>query len=64
MKVRALRGVCIGVERHLRAGDTAELDPAQSRYLQAIGAVELVPDEPAQADLLPTPPALPGKKEK
>jgi len=46
MKVRALRGVCIGVERHLKAGDTEDLDPALVTFLVGIGAVEPVKDEP------------------
>jgi len=47
MKVIALRGVCIGVERHLKPGDTADLDPATVNFLVSIGAVAPVPDEPA-----------------
>jgi hypothetical protein len=46
MKVRALRGVCIGVERHLVAGDTADLPPAEVPFLVSIKAVEVVKDEP------------------
>lgn len=65
MKVRALRGVCIGVERHLAAGDTADLEAAQVQFLAGIGAVERVPDEPVVAADSETPaPAKPGKKEK
>lgn len=48
MKVKALRGVCIGVDRHLIADDTADLEPAQVTFLVGIGAVERVPDEPAK----------------
>lgn len=47
MKVKALRGVCIGVDRHLTAGDTADLDPGLVTYLVNIKAVEAVKDEPA-----------------
>lgn len=47
MKIRARRGVCIGVDRHLRAGDSADLDPAMVTFLVGIGAVEHVIDEPA-----------------
>lgn len=75
MKVRALRGVCIGVEQHLAAGDEADLDAAQVQFLASIGAVERVteapvapvaaPEAPALAPSSETPtPAKPGKKEK
>ena len=47
MKIRARRGVCIGVDRHLQAGDLADLDAAQVTFLVGIGAVELVTDVPA-----------------
>lgn len=46
MRVKALRGVCIGVDRHLKAGDSADLDAAMVTFLKSIGAVEIVPDEP------------------
>ncbi len=49
MKVRALRGVCIGVERHLKAGDTEDLEPALVTFLVSIGAVERVIDDPKPA---------------
>lgn len=42
MKVKALRGVCIGVDRHLKAGDIHDLDPALLAFLVGIGAVEVV----------------------
>jgi hypothetical protein len=54
MNYRALRGVCIGVDRHLKAGDVEDLDPATGKFLISIGAVvehESSPpaaDEPAQ----------------
>lgn len=47
MKVRALRGVCIGVGRHLVPGDTVDLPAAEVPFLAGIGAVEQVPDDPA-----------------
>ncbi|HYE70594.1 MAG TPA: hypothetical protein VD932_03625 [Aquabacterium sp.] len=50
MKVKALRGVCIGVDRHLVAGDTADLDPGLVTYLVNIRAVEAVKDEPPKAE--------------
>lgn len=50
MKVRALRGVCIGVDRNLAVGNEAELDPATGKFLASIGAVEEVkPPPPAPA---------------
>lgn len=52
MKVRALRGVCIGVDRNLKPGDTADLEAAQVEFLANIGAVELAPDEPVAQDPL------------
>lgn len=69
MKVKALRGVCVGIERHLVAGETAELDDALSTFLIGIKAVELVKNEPPRADVPqtdpePLPAKKPGKKEK
>lgn len=62
MKVRALRGVCVGVEQHLLPGAEADLDPAQVSYLVSIGAVERLPDVPPVSE---TPaPAPSAKKEK
>ena len=67
MQVRALRGVCIGVDRHLVAGDTADLEPALVTYLVGIRAVERV-QEPAAATEDETPieskAGKTGKKEK
>lgn len=60
MKVRALRGVCVGVARHLAAGDTAEIDATSVPFLVNIGAVELVKDEPAPVPE-PITPAKAGK---
>lgn len=66
MNVRALRGVCVGVERHLVADDLADLDEPLAQYLASIGAVEIVPDAPAKADPEPVPdaPARTARKEK
>lgn len=47
MKIRARRGVCIGVDRHLVAGDLADLETAQVTFLVGIGAVECVVEAPA-----------------
>jgi len=64
MKVRALRGVCIGVDRHLQPGDEADLDAATVQFLTSIGAVAKV-DEPAPAEPHPeTAPVKSAKKEK
>lgn len=54
MKVRALRGVCIGVERHMKPSDVEDLEPALGNYLISIGAAERVVDEP-----VPVPAAAP-----
>lgn len=62
MKVRALRGVCVGPARNLVAGEVADIDASSVQFLANIGAVELVADEPAASD--PIPPAPAGKKEK
>lgn len=64
MLVRALRGVCIGIARHLAPGETADLDAAQVQFLAGIGAVERVPDEPPPAIPETVTPAKAGKKEK
>jgi hypothetical protein len=48
MKVRALRGVCIGSGRHLVPPETADLDAATGQYLISIKAVEEVKDEPVK----------------
>jgi hypothetical protein len=46
-RVRALRGVCIGVGRHLTpADDPVELDAATAQFLVSLGAVERVSDAP------------------
>ncbi|HMU54848.1 MAG TPA: hypothetical protein PKA61_07570 [Nitrospira sp.] len=49
MKVRARRGVCIGVDKHLKADDEADLDGALVTFLVGIGAVDVVKDVPAPA---------------
>jgi hypothetical protein len=72
MKVKALRGVCNGVNSHLEAGKEYDLNESTARWFAAIGAVELVPDpivEPKldakahETDAKHTP-GHPGKKEK
>lgn len=59
MKVRAIRGVCVGPERHLAPGQVADLDDATARYLKSIGAVEDAPPPPVK----PTKPAATPDKE-
>lgn len=49
MKVKALRGVCIGPGRHLAPGDQADLDPATVQFLENIKAVERVVEKPTEA---------------
>lgn len=76
---RALRGVCIGPERHLLPGDPpARLDRATAQFLTSIGAIEEVAEPvaaaseaaaqeaetPAAATPDTTAPAKAGKKEK
>lgn len=63
MRVRCLRGVCIGVDRHLKPGDTADLEPALVTYLTGIRAVEAMPAEPEPKHETPAPEKS-GRKEK
>lgn len=51
IRVRALRGVCIGVNRHLARGDTADLEPATVSFLASIGAVERLADEAPKVEV-------------
>jgi hypothetical protein len=67
MKVRALRGVCLGPGSHLAAGDVGETDAATGQFLVSIRAVEIYTDPPPAADAPESEtvtPAKPGKKEK
>lgn len=69
MKVRALRGVCIGVERHLAPGEEAEVDAGSAHFLLSIRAVEEVKASPPAAEPAPTeiteePPKKAARKEK
>lgn len=61
-RVRALRGVCVGVDRHLLPGDIADLDPAQESFLVSIGAVEIYQDAPVSQSKSEVP-GKTGKKE-
>ena len=62
MKVQAVRGVCIGPERHLAVGDVAELEPQLAQFLINIGAVMPVADAPVEPEVQSQAPAKPGKK--
>ena len=68
MKVFALRGVCVGVDRHLKAGDIVDLEAALVTYLVSIGAVEIVREEPtapiAEKPIAKPTPEKSGKPEK
>lgn len=74
MKFRALRGVCIGVDRHMKVGDVEDLDTATGQFLLSIGAIEkfvepVQSESPKSAPELPVPeiksvPEKSGKKEK
>ena len=68
MKVRVLRGVCIGVDRHLKPGDTEDLDAALVNYLVSIQAVEALKDEPVKTEVKTEPApergAVASRKEK
>lgn len=63
MKVQALRGVCVGVEKHLAPGDTAEVDAGTARFLIGIGAVQEAPAEEPPPPEPAAPAAKPAKKE-
>lgn len=45
MKVKGLRGVCVGVDDALKEGEERDLDPATADYLVNIGAAEVVVEE-------------------
>ena len=65
MKVKALRGVCVGIEQHLAAGDIAELpDNALITFLVSIKAVEIVKDDPPPVAAEPAPEPTPAKSGK
>jgi hypothetical protein len=46
MRIRGLRGVCIGPERHLKKDETIDVEPALANYLISIGAAAAAPNEP------------------
>ena len=64
MLVRALRGVCIGVNRHMLPGDIEDLDAALVTFLSGIGAVEKLPDAVPATPELEIMPVKSGAKEK
>lgn len=47
MKVKILRGVCVGIDDDAKPGDIRDLDPLTADYLKNIGAAEDAPPEPA-----------------
>lgn len=54
MRVKALRGVCVGPEDDMKEGDVRDLDPGTADYLKNIGAVVDVPAEPEAPPAGPT----------
>lgn len=63
MKVKALRGVCVGPGVHLAPGDFADLDPALVTFLVHIKAVEAVRDEPPETPAPHLEPIAPPKED-
>jgi hypothetical protein len=47
MRIKATRGVCVGVEDYLKEGDIRDLDPATADYLKNIGAAVDMPEAEA-----------------
>jgi hypothetical protein len=45
MRVKAMRGVCVGVEDNLKEGEVRDLDPGTADYLKNIGAAVDAPEE-------------------
>lgn len=76
MRVKARRGVCVGVGRNLKAGEEADIDPGIVGFLVSIKAVEVIQDAPPQEEKpkqkpkadakapKPAQPATAGDKEK
>jgi hypothetical protein len=62
MRVKATRGVCVGVEDNLKEGDVRDLDPATADYLKNIGAAVDAPEEVAGAPAAEAKPALEEEK--
>lgn len=61
---RALRGVCIGVGKHLTPSDApVELEAGAAQFLKSIGAVAEVSDAPVVEPSTSATPAKAGKKE-
>jgi len=49
MKVIAKRGVCVGVNKHLKPGESADLDAQTVTFLVSIGAVEVEAEPKAES---------------
>lgn len=64
MRVKALRGVCIGIDRHLAVGDTEDLEAGLVTYLVNIGAVERIADPVVEKPIVKPTPEKSGKQEK
>jgi hypothetical protein len=62
MRVKATRGVCVGVEDNLKEGDVRDLDPATADYLKNIGAAVDAPEEEVAG--VPAAEAKPAAEEK
>jgi hypothetical protein len=62
MRVKAMRGVCVGVEDNLKEGDVRDLDPATADYLKNIGAAVDASEEVAGAPAAEAKPALEEEK--
>lgn len=55
VKIKALRGLCLGVDRHLLPGEAGEVDAATSKWLVHIKAVEIIEEAPAKEEPAPAP---------
>lgn len=64
MEALVLRGVCIGVNRHVAAGERVDLDPQLFQFLASIRAVEAAPAKPAEVPTAEPEQAPAGKKGK
>jgi hypothetical protein len=65
MKVRAIRNICVGVNQHLQAGDTTDMDEHTFIYFSHIRAVEKVVEPATPVPSVEVkPPEKSGTKEK
>ena len=53
VRVRALKGVCIGVERNLKPGETAQIESDDATCLALAGQVEILYPRPRDRDYPP-----------